>query len=152
MKVPEGRLVSSCCGPASLRIAAENLGIPVNERELVNKLYDPEWGTDGEKMLEGVAMLGLQGAWVKDKDLSNLARMVKTGDYQVILSWMTGEDHKEDGHYSCLVDANEENIILADPEWIGSIKIMDRKRFEEVWWDLDEDDEKQEKWALVISR
>ena len=152
MKIPEGRLKREWCGPASIRIAAGYLGLVVDEAKLAEKIYDPEWGMDGEAMLRGVATLGLYGAWVKDKDLSVLAKMVKLGDYQVILSWIVGEDKRNDGHYSVLLDADKERVNLADPDWIGSIKIMDRKRFESVWFDYTEDGDRQEKYALVISR
>lgn len=152
MRVPEGRLKAGQCGPASLRIAAEYLGVAADEAKLTKKLYDPEWGTDGNAMLEGVAMLGLHGMWLQNMSLDTLVKMVKLKDYQVILSWMSGENYKEDGHYSVLLDAGPEHVILADPEWIGSIKIMSRKKFEGVWFDLDEDGEKQERFALVISR
>jgi len=152
MRIPDGRLYAGSCGPASLRIAAENLGVPVSEQVLYDKLYDPEWGTDGHAMLKGVAMLGLHGMWVGSLSLDTLAKMAKLQNYQVVLNYMDGPNHKEDGHYSVLVDADKDNVILADPEWIGSIKIMDRKKFESVWWDLDEDGGKQERYALVISK
>ena len=152
LRVPVGRLKEGQCGPASLRIAAEYLGVAADEAKLTKKLYDPEWGTDGNAMLEGVAMLGLHGMWLQNMSLDTLVKMVKLKDYQVILSWMSGENYKEDGHYSVLVDASNDNIILADPEWIGSIKIMDRKKFEEVWFDLDTEGNVEARWALVINK
>lgn len=152
MKVPEGRLAKGWCGPASIRIAAGYLGMGVDEAALAAKIYDPEWGTSGEAMLEGIVMLGLHGMWVNSLSLDTLTKMVKLQNYQVILNWMDGENFKEDGHYGVLIDADKENVILADSEWIGSIKIVDRKKFEEIWFDLDEDGERQERYALVISR
>src|SRR3990167_10317717 len=152
MIVPEGRLKRGYCGPASLRIAGDNLGVPTDEGRLAEKIYDPEWGTSGDAMMEGVAMMGLVGMWKQGANLTSLSNMVKTGDYQVILNYMDGEDTKTDGHYSVLLDADKENVILADPEWIGSIKIMNRKKFEGVWFDLDTEGNVESKWALVISK
>ena len=91
MKVPDGRLYAGGCGPASLRIAAENLGVPVSEQELHNKLvvenyfYDPEWGTDGDTMLEGVAMLGLRGTWLQNMSLDTLQTTSHWYDFSLFM-------------------------------------------------------------------
>lgn len=104
----------------------------------------------GEDMLKGVAMLGLTGEWVQ-KELDELKNEID-GGASVIVNWMSGPDPKADGHYSCLSNATKDTVTLQDPEWIGSLKIMHRKLFEGIWWDIDENGNKQEKWALVVKK
>jgi len=111
---------------------------------------DEAWGTNGDQMLAGAVMLGFTGEWVQ-KSLDDLS-LDKQEGCAVILNWMSGGNDQEDGHYSPLEWADKDVVVIQDPEWIGSIKIMNRQMFERVWYDITETGEKQEKWALVVKK
>jgi hypothetical protein len=140
------------CGPASLAWACYELtGYYPSQKHIATEIeMDEAWGTNGDQMLAGAVMLGFTGEWVQ-KSLDDLS-LDKQEGCAVILNWMSGGNDQEDGHYSPLEWADKDVVVIQDPEWIGSIKIMNRQMFERVWYDITETGEKQEKWALVVKK
>ena len=140
------------CGPACVAWACyEQRGFYPNQPQIAwESDMNEEWGMNKEDMLVAVGLLGLTGEWGQ-KSLDELMKEKQAGA-SVIVNWMSGPKDNEDGHYSVLYDATRDNIIIQDPEWVGSLKIMDRRLFEKQWWDIAEDGSKQESWSLVIKK
>lgn len=113
--------------------------------------FNPEWGTTGEQMVMGAALLGLKAEWRNDKDLDEL-NFLRLFNHGIILNWMAGRDNANDGHYSVLHKATKRHVVLQDPDWIGSMRIVDRKLFESVWYDIDQNDVRLNKRALVVKK
>ena len=151
-EIIKGRYKPGMCGPACLAWACYELtDYYPSQKQIAREMgINEEWGTTGEEMLKGVAMLGLTGEWVQ-KGLDELKKELDGGS-SVIVNYMSGPNQQEDGHYSVLSNATRDTVTLQDPEWIGSLKIMHRKLFEGIWWDVTETGEKLEKWALIVKR
>ena len=150
-EIIRGREEPEWCGPATLAFSAREQGLPYpSQKDLAEKIYDPSWGTDGDAMIVGCRLLGLSGEWVQ-KELDELNTLRKQGA-SVIVSYMSGQNETEDGHYSVLSAVTEKIEALQDPEWTGKITIFRREDFEKIWFDMDEDGNRQERWALVITK
>jgi len=145
------RVEPNYCGPACLAWVAYEQGLPYPDQEmLAQRIYEPDWGTSGEGMLKGCEMLGLHGEWVQ-RSLDDLQRLKKEGA-SIVLSWMSGPNPDSDGHYSVYWESNNDTIVIQDPAWIGAVSVMRRDLFEGVWYDFDDEGNKLEKWALIVSR
>lgn len=152
-----GREVPGWCGPACLAHVALHFGIEDWGEKKIGEAIGAsvEKGTGHEQMLKGVKLMGLEGEWVK-KTLEELDTIRQKEGAQVILNWMTGEKEEDDGHYSifdgfCTIGPDETpGITLNDPEWVGSFRIMERQKFEDVWYDIDQKGEVKEGYALII--
>lgn len=134
------------CGPASLKMALAYFGVDKSESELA-KLSGAtrSRGVEGADLVAAAKKLGFD-AFVKDN--SKITDIKKYLDLKipVIVDWFS----KDDGHYSVVVDMNEKNIYLQDPE-IGGIKKMPLGTFKRVWFDFPGDLIKSPK-DLIIRR
>lgn len=143
----------SWCGPAILSELSFRLqGERQDQEWFVNTLL-PDldgWGTNGDEMILGIGLIGLEAEWVRET-LAQLARRKEQGE-EVVLSWMSGPNIREDGHYALLECLEDGTIIVNDPEWIGMLKIMKQSHFEKIWFDIDEQGQRLEKWALVVRK
>lgn len=75
---------------------------------------------------------------------------------RILVNWMTGPHDKEDGHYSIFegfVYLNGiEFVVINDPEWVGSLRLIPRKNFEKKQYDYDEENDRLlYKWALIVT-
>jgi ABC-type bacteriocin/lantibiotic exporter with double-glycine peptidase domain len=160
-----GRKEPGWCGPAAIHNVARRLGIEVTEEKIAEVMgTTQEAGTSHEGMIKGCEWLGLKGWWKKfpssEESISELEKMVKRGS-MIILDWMSGPNELEDGHYSeffgTMMQGGEKSIILGDPEWVGSIRIIRIKDFLRVWYDTPIDREGKipnylENYALIIEK
>jgi len=152
MEIIKGRNKPGWCGPACLAWACYELeGYYPSQKQIAWEIgVDEDWGTSGPEMVAGAALLGFWAMWAH-VPLDELAKL-KADGASIIVNWMSGPNKDEDGHYSVLHEVTDKTITIQDPDWKGSMRTMDRKVFEGVWWDVDEDGEKQEGWALVVKK
>lgn len=132
LKVKPFRQETGYCGPASLKMVLDFFGVVKSEKELV-KLTDCriETGVEAHRLLQTAMDLGFDG-FIKDlAELEDLRKQVVERQTPVIVDWFS----EDDGHYSVVVDIDEENIYLLDPE-IGYVRAMRLKKFFRVWFDF----------------
>ena len=110
----------------------EYYGISKTEQELIKLTGSTaEIGVSANKLIKTVKRFGLDG-FIKDK-----ARIADIKDYvlhkkvPVIVDWFA----EDDGHYSVVVDIDQENIYLLDPSY-GHIRAMRLDKFYRVWFDF----------------
>ena len=132
IKIKPFRQKTGLCGPAVLKMMLAYYGVEKTEQELAKLTKcDPELGIGGEKMLEVVRKMELDG-YIKDHaSLEDLEELVVKQQIPVIVDWFS----EDDGHYSVVVDIDSENIYLQDPE-VGHLRAMRRGKFYRVWFDF----------------
>lgn len=135
------KLGMSYCGPASLKMVLEFYGIQKTEEELAVIMdWDKDSGVDDQAIKKAAESFGLK-AEIKNK--SNFQDIEKwlSRKVPVIVDWFTSgrldytESDVPDGHYSVVVDLDEEYIYLQDPE-IGHIRKLEKEDFMTVWFDF----------------
>ncbi len=140
------------CGPGALNSAAIEQGLgPIDQEKLAPAVGIDGAGTSHEMMVTGATYLGLSAHWVQNQSLDQLNQFKRAGR-SIILNWMNGENYNEDGHYSLLSEVSESQIILNDSELTGMIKILRRSDFEKLWFDIDRNGQRYERFALVLFR
>ena len=163
--ITKGRKVAGWCGPAAIHNVVHRLGIEVSEEEVAKVMgTTPEAGTSHEGMLAACKYLGLEAEWRKFpatmEAFDELEEITKKGNL-IILDWMSGPNEIEDGHYSeffgIMPQGGEKAVILGDPEWVGSIRIIRAKDFLRVWYDTSVDQNGKitkylENFALIIHK
>lgn len=122
------------CGPACLKMVLEFFGVKKSEAELV-KLSgaDRLHGATAQELVNAAKLLGFEAEY---HDYSSLEELRGYLDNQipVIVDWFSHDD----GHYSVVVDMDEENIFLQNPE-IGNLQAIDLVTFKRVWFDFEPD-------------
>ncbi len=120
------------CGPASLKMVLEYYGIKKNEKELA-KLSGAKStkGVSAEGLLKAARALGLKGFSKDFSDIKDIETYVINKRIPVVVDWF----YYDDGHYSIVVDIDEENIYLRDPQFI-KVRKMDIDTFKRVWFDF----------------
>ncbi|MEK7192685.1 MAG: cysteine peptidase family C39 domain-containing protein [Patescibacteria group bacterium] len=131
LKLNPFRQTAGLCGPAALKIALNFWGIDKTEDELVllTKTIIGE-GTPGEKIVIAVWSLGLNAEMEDDSTFEKIQSWLEKG-VPVMVDWFD----EDDGHYAIVVDLDEINIYLQDPE-LADIRILPREHFFRVWFDF----------------
>lgn len=120
------------CGPASLKMVLDYYGIKKSENELARMMNCVEsLGVEAGIMLQAAIKLGLEGYVKDDASFDDIRKLVLVDQIPAIVDWFS----EDDGHYSVVVDIDEENIYLLDPE-IGYIRAMRLDKFYRVWFDF----------------
>lgn len=122
------------CGPASLKMVFDYLGIIKTQEEWA-KLSGTtqEDGVQNEGMIKAIKSVGFSCKIIKEASFLDLENLVKTHNTTMIIWWSEGG-----GHYSPVVDITEKSIIIADPE-IGRYRRIGLKRFDHFWFDFAKD-------------
>lgn len=132
IKVKPFREKTNYCGPASLKMVLDYYGIKKSETELARIMDCKDTtGVEAGIMLETAKNLGLDGFIKDESTLEDIRRLVLTEEIPVIVDWFS----EDDGHYSVVVDIDEENIYLSDPQ-LGHVRAMRLDRFYRVWFDF----------------
>lgn len=138
------------CGPACLRAAAVEQGVPCPDQgELVAMMGTDEMGTSHVMMETAARLLGLDARWVFHLGFEELNKLREQG-HTIVINWMSGHDDERDGHYSLVAQVTADRVVLHDPEGIGSVRIIERGRLEEKWYDLTRDGSVVNHAALVL--
>jgi len=132
LKIKPFRQETGYCGPASLKIVLSYYGIKKSEKEIV-KLTEctKEWGVEAWKLLKIAQGLGFHGFVRDESTFDDIKEYVINRQIPVIVDWFS----EDDGHYSVVVDIDDENIYLLDPE-LGYVRAMRLKKFWRVWFDF----------------
>jgi len=120
------------CGPASLKMVLDYYGVNKSEKELAElSNCTISKGVKAEDLLKAAKKLGFKG-FIKDfSEIKDIKKYVLKKKIPVIVDWFSIDE----GHYSPVVDINQENIYLQDPELKG-IRTMKIKTFKRVWFDF----------------
>lgn len=120
------------CGPASLKMVLDFFGIEKTEEELAEMAgYIPAKGTTSEGIISAAEKLGLK-AFQKDfSEIKDLKEYVVDKRIPIIVDWFSTDD----GHYSVIVNIDDKNIYMQDPE-LGNLRILPLEAFKRVWFDF----------------
>lgn len=151
------------CGPASLKIILETLGVHVDEERLMKMgKTTPEEGTPPDKLIAILKEFGVKHEVIDHANLELIEQKIREinlllVDYQ---SWGDGgSDYKglNTGHYSVVFGFNKTHLWIADPakhktqdykKW-GARK-MRKDMFLERWQDREEGGTKTYRWMIAV--
>lgn len=132
LKIKPFRQQTGYCGPASLKMVLKYYDVEKSEQELIELTdCDVDLGVEAGRLLTTAQDFGF-GGYIKDNaELTDLKQEVVEHKRPVIVDWFS----EDDGHYSVVVDINDENIYLLDPE-LGYVRAMRLQKFYRVWFDF----------------
>jgi predicted double-glycine peptidase len=117
------------CGPASLKIVLDFLGIHKSEREIVKLGKFKRAATEAEEIVKLAKKLKLK-AFIKDNaDIKDIRKYVKKKNLPIIVEWFL----EDDGHFSVVEDIDKENIYLQDPD-LGHLRSISLQKFKRIWF------------------
>ncbi len=123
------------CGPASLKMVLDFYDVIKTEKELAELTHcTSDTGTTSEMLVEAAKSLGLSAVQKDSTELEELRSLVVDQETPVIVAWFSVDD----GHYSVVVDMDNENIYLQDPS-LGSLRSMRLDTFKRLWFDFPND-------------
>lgn len=134
-------LHADMCGPASLKIVLDYLGINKTEKELATLMgLVSGLGVDDQGIAKVAKSLGFLVEVKNESSFEDIEKWLKK-KVPVMVNWFTRgrQDYDDsevpDGHYSVVVGLNDEYIFLQDPE-IGGERKIKREDFLKVWFDF----------------
>lgn len=133
-------LNAGMCGPASLKMVLEYLGLSKTEKELAELCkVDVNLGTSDALIKNAAETLGFAVEIKNNSSFDDVQKWINRG-LPVIVDWFTrGVSNSDsavcDGHYSVVVGLDDEYIYLQDPE-IGGLRKIERNDFLRVWFDF----------------
>lgn len=151
------------CGPASLKIIMETLGIPIDEERLMKICQtSAEKGTQPNQLIAALKKFKIKHEVIEHASLELLERKIRglnlcLVDFQ---AWGDGgADYKglNTGHYSVVFGFNRTHIWLADPakhktkdykKW-GARK-MRKDMFLERWLDKEDNGARTYRWMITV--
>lgn len=151
------------CGPASLKIIMETLGISVNEEKLMKICRTtPEAGTTPDQLITALKKFKIKHEVIDHASLEILEDKIRNlylclVDFQ---AWGEGgADYKglNTGHYSVVFGFNKTHLWIADPakhktedykKW-GARK-MRKDMFVERWLDKEFDGTRTYRWMIAV--
>mgnify|MGYP001571990930 CR=1 FL=1 len=133
LKIKPFKQSSGLCGPAVLKMVFDFYGLKKTEKQLANELKcDPRYGIPAEPMLKLAKKYGLKG-FIKDfSEIEDIRGWVVNKKTPVIVDWFS----ENEGHYSVIIDIDNQKIFLQDPE-IGKVRKIDLETFKRVWFDFE---------------
>lgn len=119
------------CGPACLKLVLSYYGIEKTEMEIAKLLnFDIKKGTPAKDFVEVANKLGFK-AEIKDNCSFEDIKKYLNKKIPVIVDWFLVDE----GHYSVVVDIDNENIYLQDPN-LGHLRAVNLKTFYRIWFDF----------------
>ena len=135
------------CGPASLRIVLEALGIKKSEHELTKVLKTNIFqGTLHKNFVKAAWLFDLHYASFSNATIKDLKELQEKG-YQIIVSYRPPEDFY---HYAVLKAIDDKHIHLYDP-WYGPMTKYELKDFVKRW-KSNPLFEKKKRWLIAMKR
>jgi predicted double-glycine peptidase len=120
------------CGPASLKMVLSFYGLKLTENKLAKLTKcNPQKGIEARSMVKAAKSLGFKAFFKDNCTLDDLKKYVLNKKIPVIVNWFDTND----GHYSAVVDIDEENIKLQDPG-LGRLRALRTDNFYRVWFDF----------------
>ena len=131
------------CGPAVLQHILHLEDKFGSQSELADRMATSnKEGTSHMGMLIGAVESGLRAFQTKGLHSLDLNDLSKT--HHIIVNWMTGDNEKEDGHYSLYEKFEDGRVFLHDA-------VMSEEQFNKVWYDYDRGN-RVDRWALLIKK
>ncbi len=133
------------CGPAVLKMILMYYKIPDGNKsdlELAKICGTNDLGTTTTQLFNAIKSFGLRCEEKFNAEFVDIRPALDRGN-PVIVDWFTPgrkdapEGEMPDGHYSIVVNLDDKNIYLQDPE-IGGMRTIPRNNFYKVWFDFDE--------------
>ncbi len=119
----------SNCGPVCLQMILEYYGASVSEAELaIAAKTTLERGTYDHDLLDAAKQYGLDGEWKDNATIDDLRAAVDAHVPSIVTWFSTNEVH-----YSIVIGADEENILLQDPD-NGDRESFTHAEFMAVWF------------------
>lgn len=132
LKVKPFRQKPGYCGPASLKMVFDYFGLNSTEKEIAELCgCNSKEGVEADRLLETAEKLGFNGLIKDDASFEDIRLYVKKKRIPVIVDWFS----EDEGHYSVVVDIDQENIYFLDPG-IGHVRAMRLDKFYRVWFDF----------------
>lgn len=109
------------CGPASLKIVLDSLGIEHEEEHLASLCGTrPATGTQPDGLRRGLRALGVRHEVVEPADLTEIEARIGRSEYCIVdyQAWgRRGSDYRDllTGHYSVVFGVDRTHLMLADP-------------------------------------
>lgn len=120
------------CGPTTLRMVFDFYGLTMSEEKLAKLTHcDPIIGIEAEIMTKVANSLGFKTSIKDGATFDDLREYVIDKKIPVIVDWFS----KDDGHYSVVVNIDNQNIYLQDPEF-KEVQKMPLDIFKRVWFDF----------------
>lgn len=144
----------SACGPTSIKMAADYLGLEVSMDHIATvSKYVKKDGLSNQDLVDTVKKIGLS---VRSKANAKWAdlRQANSEKNVIIVSWMK---YGYMGHFSVVDTVEKDHIILADPE-NGKMEKMEKIIFMRLWMDYDDmwypskNTDIQLRWMCVVSK
>ncbi len=135
------------CGPTSLKIALEILGVRKSLNSLIDLCQTSRNGTSVRKMVKAINKLGfsvLVMEWATLRHLQSALRYSSLKPRAIIVDYLydlkeNQEPHEDSGHYSTVASysARDSRIVLFDPANEGRKKSFKWSDFQNRWYDFD---------------
>lgn len=133
------------CGASSLRNALSNLGVEINEEDLVKLLKTNERRGTHAEMFQNIRELNLD-FFIKENVSVTEVKEFQNKGYQIITGFYVLDEFVD--HYTLIKKIKNNEIIMQDP-WFGDNYNMSLERFESVWY-LDPKYEDKKRWIVGI--
>ncbi|MCX6773890.1 MAG: cysteine peptidase family C39 domain-containing protein [Candidatus Micrarchaeota archaeon] len=140
------------CGPASMRIVLDRLGIKDSEEILARMLRtNPNYGTKFKPFSLAARSLGLSYIEKKNASIRDLRGLLGQG-YGIIVCYLDNTDRKNIwDHYSVVRKLDNGNIYFLDP-WYGPRKKFSLRHFRRIWVSRKNRPDKIDGWLIAIRR
>lgn len=157
----------SRCGPACVKMILDfygikdKYGLDISEDIICRECnWSYELGCTNDDIVKALRSYDIRCEAFTNSTLEDLQRWVSSG-YPVIVDWLSpgaGPSVMSDnqyggempnGHSSIVVDIDDKDIYLADPE-VGALRYIPRDEFLRVWFDWEQDPYLQRCEDLVL--
>lgn len=139
------------CGPAALAFALSQIGIEVDQEQVVKETHTDKNGIDPKPLIACAKKHGAKTEVIEgenpDKTLTQLVHEVKEGGAALVDYLVSGE--KDGGHYVVFLGQKEGKIRIWNPSG-GKKELMDKSYFISNWRDRTESGKVMKNWALVL--
>ncbi len=132
LNIPSYRQTPGLCGSACLKMVLAYFGVEKNEKELAKLAgATKNKGATAAGLTRAAEKLGFKSLIKDNASLADIQHYVLKKKIPVMVDWFS----KDDGHYSVVVDMDDKNIYLRDPER-DDLNVLDLQTFYRVWFDF----------------
>lgn len=137
--IPFVQTDDSRCGPASVKMVLSHYGINAHEDELCKRCdWSYERGCTNLGIKRALESYGLQCTIYSKQSISDIKKFTDR-DIPVIVDWFTGgvdpgPAELPNGHSSVIVNVDDKNVHLLDPE-DGNMRVIPHNEFNRCWFD-----------------
>jgi len=131
-RAPEnGRLGTSYCGPTSLAMALDFIGIDKSTRNVAGLVHTTAAGSSAGNILTAAKESGASGSYMKEGGSIEWLKQVTSSGSPVVVNVDT-QGYWGSGHYMVVKGVSNGNVIVNDP-WKGGEKTYSAQQFLAQW-------------------